>query len=579
MRHLFFIFFLFWACFCADVEEAFRPTAGAFQDWMAEGGFSTKSDDSLFEIGRKVYNRLETFTKEPYGIFQKLPNATFSTKKGKSNSSEYPYFGFLPKYRGSVLPGQKITLSPSSCWKTIVLSLEVSRDLSKMTLRIFTSDSVAWLCADFYVFATVSHFQFGFVAAPIPGFKSYIFNLTTLTSAEIWDINNKGVRAFSIRDDIVNLKNDFDATRKLLSPMFVKPTPESDLANLEFMEKYRGIKYEKRKTNIVLLNESLIHSGDLFGVFVLNGLESFDAWLVGSRIGHVAMAMWIKGELYIIESQRNNIEPNKNGIIRTPYQTWLKEYFMDSCNVVYSPLSEKARARFNADAAFEFFVSQENLDYGYQNALTCTIDTVNDNYPCLPPYPRTEESYCFTWELMEVLWPNLSRMIPYFDIFYLETWNRRANTVGLSAAEVLKEVGDIGMKASDLFTLPEQDSWLYEQKYNNGTKVMGRRMICNVFVCMLWKYGGLFDDLPLGRDSINCGEVNIVDLYNLDILGIPNPRPPQCVEADPDNFLCQIMGEYSLKLNEATYAKRNPEAHMYERCPGFPPEYKRPPRC
>lgn len=40
------------------------------------------------------------------------------------------------------------------------------------------------------------------------------------------------------------------------------------------------------------------------------------------------------------------------------------------------------------------------------------IDTLHDNYPCVPPYPVTEDSKCLEWELVETLFSVLNKAIP-----------------------------------------------------------------------------------------------------------------------------------------------------------------------
>lgn len=119
-------------------------------------------------------------------------------------------------------------------------------------------------------------------------------------------------------------------------------------------------------------------------------------------------------------------------------------------------------------------------------------------------------------------------------------------------------------------------------------------MVCCVFVCNIWKAGGLFRDLD---NQINCGELTNWDVYSLAIYDkgaqpapaavpiathahTPHPagaRPEQCVRADPENPLCQLMGEVKLVLNN--FNTKQPYRHMAERCPGLAPTYDRPNNC
>jgi len=56
-----------------------------------------------------------------------------------------------------------------------------------------------------------------------------------------------------------------------------------------------------------------------------------------------------------------------------------------SYNLVWVPLSDENRAKFNVTAANEFIDSMLGIDYGYENMLVGWIDTLASNYPCLPP--------------------------------------------------------------------------------------------------------------------------------------------------------------------------------------------------
>lgn len=98
---------------------------------------------------------------------------------------------------------------------------------------------------------------------------------------------------------------------------------------------------------------------------------------------------------------------------------------------------------------------------------------------------------------------------------------------------------------------------------------MATAMVCNVFVCRMWKAGGLFDDLPGGRDNINCGEFQNWDTYTLSFLESDTERPPECVAADPANPLCQLLGGNAMFLND--YGSKPPYDHQAEKCPGTGP--------
>ena len=54
-------------------------------------------------------------------------------------------------------------------------------------------------------------------------------------------------------------------------------------------------------------------------------------------------------------------------------------------NLVWVPLSPESRAKFNETAANAYIDTMLGIDYGYETLLTGWIDTLTQNYPCLPP--------------------------------------------------------------------------------------------------------------------------------------------------------------------------------------------------
>ena len=80
---------------------------------------------------------------------------------------------------------------------------------------------------------------------------------------------------------------------------------------------------ERRETCDVYLPPSEIKSGDLFLCTRLDGLDPLHMQFTGGRVGHTALAQWIDGELYIIESTAGWYWP-KNGIQKTKYHEWLR---------------------------------------------------------------------------------------------------------------------------------------------------------------------------------------------------------------------------------------------------------------
>jgi len=240
---------------------------------------------------------------------------------------------------------------------------------------------------------------------------------------------------------------------------------------------------------------------------------------------------------------------------------------------VWAPLSAEARAVFNATSALEYFSSVEGYDYGYQNILWGWQDTQVDNYPCLPP---SFGDLCLTPAHVQILFGALDRGVnATANILFKQAWNKRVGTEGLSFAEILQYANQTaGIRAEDIPVIVEKDSWVYETT-RYGEDTVGPALVCCTFVCEMWKAGGLFGNLSR---SINCAEQTNLDDYTLNFLTTPAKLPKQCVQADPNNTLCQLEGEYSVDLGDV-YASREPYAHMDEFCPSRAPSYERPSGC
>ena len=105
-------------------------------------------------------------------------------------------------------------------------------------------------------------------------------------------------------------------------------------------------------------------------------------------------------------------------------------------------------------------------------------------------------------------------------------------------------------------------------------------MICNVFVCNVWKAAGLFADVD---DQIECGETSVNDNYRLNIY-TTQPPPDICTQVDPENPLCQVLGKYQLRLDSQPgvlprYNYVQPQPHILETCPSKAPDYVAPVDC
>jgi len=149
---------------------------------------------------------------------------------------------------------------------------------------------------------------------------------------------------------------------------------------------------------------------------------------------------------------------------------------------------------------------------------------------------------------------------------YNEAFNKRLNSDLKTTAEIYEyAVTQEGISFGQLIIMPEQDAWVYSD---------GKSMVCDVFVCSMWKAGGLFGDLT---DKFQCTELTPRDVYSLGFFNSNYQRPQECVQADPNSQFCQLSGEYEMTLPH--YNTKQPYANMAQTCPGLPPVYNQPSNC
>jgi len=152
------------------------------------------------------------------------------------------------------------------------------------------------------------------------------------------------------------------------------------------------------------------------------------------------------------------------------------------------------------------------------------------------------------------------------DLMWIPALNFRLNTNYNTTAEIFQAALQSGLNFTDLITIPEEDSWMY----NDGNRT-GKSMVCDVFVCNMWRAGGIVGN------EFQCAELTPRDVYSMNVFDNSGYRPSQCVDADPTLPFCQLGGDYRLEL--PGYNTITPYPNMGSHCPGLPPKYDRPAGC
>lgn len=126
-------------------------------------------------------------------------------------------------------------------------------------------------------------------------------------------------------------------------------------------------------------------------------------------------------------------------------------------------------------------------------------------------------------------------------------------------------IDPMGMSLSQAVAIPENEAWRYNGNYS---------MVCDVFVCEMWRNAGIFGDLA---NEFQCTEQTPKDTYQWAIFDGEYKRPQQCIDADMDLPYCQLMGKYQLVLPGYNSISMYPNVN--NKCPSLPPVYMRGANC
>ena len=471
------------------------------------------------------------------------------------------FFRFAPQFKAAAFPFQGPVTFSNHCYQKVVI--EVS-DITETSVEMgLTSWSPSSVCYDTYFVAILDRVHI-FV---VDFFGTKHIKFENLTSSELFDVQENGVRVFTFCDGIENLVTDLLMTVSLfaggfgldpLIPIFGShTTKEMEKANVEFLTHGMGYTMEKRTVSLLDINQSDIHSGDFLAVQRLDGLDEIIMFGTGGRVGHSTMALWIEEdgtrELYILESQAGWYWP-RTGLQMNKFTQWIKWADNASFNVAVLPLKAEIRAIFNETAVYEWFKTVEGMPYGFHNFIFGWIDTVADN---LPPI-LDPEIFTVGFSLVEQIIPSAIANV------YGLAMNKRLGTTGLTIAEMQVVAMQQGTTLLEVQTIPEMDGWWYPDGYS---------YVCSSFVLAMYKEAGILGDLILQGT-----EFTPKDVYSLNIFDLNATLPAICTEADPQIPYCQILGEYRINLG-SDYGSIAPYDNMNLVCPSIAPDYFRPAGC
>lgn len=605
-------------------SESLGVSQVAFEQWMCseEATCVSMETDSVPSIASKLMKRLELFLVKVgspgsfVNIFRKhrevqrfvmhlvkehrhKPPTMASLRQSlvqyldgsvKGWNGTYPYFAFLPTPELSPVPGAGPVVYSTKCFDSVSVTATLVNS-SSLQVIFNLAGQKGILCTDDVVLVAAGG-AVGFAAFYEAGVFTHYLNVTEVMNkpADAWYLTNEGLRVLTLPIGILDAVVSLIDTVTLMFGFASSPvSPATFQDNFQFLTTYIEAAPRMQPVSVLRtagaqvaksLDPSVIQSGDALLVLRPDGLDPMIGWGEGSTVGHSTIAVrWPNGSLTVCESTTLDAYWPTNGIQCHEWAEWVNLCIGAEMNIVLVPLAPKYRALFNSSAAINFFHANKGTDYGFSTFLWGWLDTISDNFPCVPP----DYKKCLFPQTAELLGILIDRLFgDNHQNFFRQGLNHRAGTWVPGANKGVVELMQytktkLNMSFMDLYTMPEQDSWQYNTTID-GQNAIAKSMVCCVFVCNMWKAAGVFSEIG---SELQCGEQTLWDLYSMNIFDetkMGKGRPQVCQVADPDNELCQIMGNFTLylrpDLNTRTLYK-----HMGEKCASLGPNYVRAPGC
>lgn len=477
------------------------------------------------------------------------PLSVFSLHNQHLRPSHCQYRGLLqsfPELVGTMNSTVRELHFTTECFGDMNMTL-VFLTPETLKVRLVTGEAYDYLC-----FETLLLVVFGRVYPDIvfmSGEHTYLFR--PLTPKQLGELDVFGVKVYLVCGTVPDmLYNGF-----YLAHLFAgvvnqeerRPSVAAEDTVVELLSTYMNYTLLRRPQVLPALNLTSIHSGDLLGVMEVAGPGAFIMYISGSRLSHIAMALWISQELYVVESFIF-------GITRTPYHTWIKYANRYNFCVVLLPLKPEIRVKFNSTAALNYFTSMQGTPYGWHNFLYGWLDTPHAN---LAPPVDTEQILLTAYIIEQA---NYSQS----QVLLSDGLNKRLNTTGLDIMGAVKTAERRGKSIYEVMAESERDEWSYDGR---------KSLVCSAFAVMMFKNAGIEGFFPL-----QATEMTPRDLYSIDIFDKHPDYVSVCQVNDPDLPYCQITGKYRLDLGEE-YGKDRLGQHSYQTCASKPPRYERDPNC
>lgn len=488
------------------------------------------------------------------------------TCENRPNGKNSNFYYFLPVFKGKLMNEGDSQEFRSGCFRNNKYTL-IKLSKEETIISLTSSNPKNIFCRDSYWITTSNIHSI----QEIFTHGEHKITFKNLSQDDLDEIKVNGIKALAFCQGFFTSLHSLIMSAKLYIgglgknpdsklPILRPEVPEYMVKqNLDFLANFANFHPKSRGQYgkmILDFDEKEIKSGDFVAIYRLDGLDPLIMFGSGSRTGHSAVACWIDGELYVLESQDGWYWP-KRGIQRNKFKQWVQWAHNADFNVAILPLREEIRQKFDVEKAIKWFTGGiEGLNYGYHNFLFSWIDTAHENFNT---NILQSETLLSVFSILEkVTKPTATTIIG-------EALNQRTKTKGLSIPQVTAEAARQGFSFEELLAQPEREEW----KYSDGTNY-----VCSCFVAAFWKAGGLFDGLDILPNEFTPKDVYQLDFFDLEY---KNKRPQACQEADPDLPYCQVVGKYQVLLDG--YSTIKPYTHMNEKCPSVAPDFFRPSDC
>jgi len=249
-------------CVVSASAFSWAPSAADFQDWMSAGGLDISGTERFPEFRAKVVGRLMQFANDFLGVDSEA--AALKLASATPQSKEYPYFGFIPPYTGSLLLGAPAIEWSGICFQNASASVAVQGGGavtagSTLEITIVVTHPTSLLCSDMYLFGSMS--TVGVKVLATRGSHAVTLKVPAdATPSELYDLQTRGVRSFIFTDGVTQTISDLWNTLLLFGSELTKMPPKLVVAkNVDFMQKYRNVPMLNRSVQVGTASGCIVH--------------------------------------------------------------------------------------------------------------------------------------------------------------------------------------------------------------------------------------------------------------------------------------------------------------------------------